>query len=128
MRTVEQRDISAPRGAEYGLPCIGVCVELALIAAAKFRPPFLAMSEPLTQLGARRYILHPRIRIEGGFLDPTWPQPLDEDPPSVATCCRFVHPFHGNHAMGRCNARTRADAARALRRNAACIAFDQELL
>src|SRR4051812_21871702 len=62
----------------------------------KFFPARRVMTEPLSQLRARREILGPVIDRGLLLLDAAWPQPIDQDARAVLPCGRIVSALQPN--------------------------------
>src|SRR5690606_33144051 len=96
-RAVEQRHRAAVRGLENRLPGVGIRVQLGAVSLPELFPALDAMAEPLTQLGARRHVLHPRVGREVFLLHAARPESLDEKSPAIRARGRVVSALDANH-------------------------------
>ena len=60
------------------------------VASAKLLPAIRIVPEPFPKVGARRKLLHPALDRRILLLDPTWPQPIDQNARAVIVSDRFI--------------------------------------
>src|SRR5581483_5410837 len=58
-------------------------LQLGAISRAKVAPPARVVAEPATEVAAGRHVAQPGVDMRVLFLEPSRPQPVDEDPDAI---------------------------------------------
>jgi hypothetical protein len=88
--TVHKSHVTAPVGLKDRFDYFGLRIQFGKVPSLKLCPLGRVMAKPLPKFSAGCDILKPGIKTQGGLLQTTRPQPLDEESNAIVLAGRVV--------------------------------------